>query len=84
MIVPLVSENRRPSILRLTEEPALYGMVVRERGELVEYVSYRVARARLARPDCRAPQTPGFRTARVSRSTDTARRTSFIASGPGE
>lgn len=39
----------KPLLLRITENPALYGLVVRERGQLVEYVSYQVARVRLAR-----------------------------------
>ncbi|OGV66156.1 MAG: hypothetical protein A3K19_19590 [Lentisphaerae bacterium RIFOXYB12_FULL_65_16] len=32
---------------RLTEVPALYGLVIRERGELIEYVSFAEARRRL-------------------------------------
>ena len=32
--------------LRLTEEPTLYGLVIRERGELIEFVSFAEARRR--------------------------------------
>jgi hypothetical protein len=32
---------------RLTEVPALYGLVLREKGELIEYVSFAEARKRL-------------------------------------
>ena len=32
---------------RLTEIPALYGLVVRERGELIEYISFEEMKKRL-------------------------------------
>ena len=32
---------------RLTEVPSLYGLVLREKGELIEYVSFAKARKRL-------------------------------------
>jgi hypothetical protein len=33
--------------LRITEEPSLYGLVVREAGQLIEFVSYSEAARRL-------------------------------------
>jgi len=39
--------NERIAGWRLTEVPSLYGLVVRERGELIEYVSFEEARRRL-------------------------------------
>lgn len=39
--------NERISGWRLTEVPSLYGFVVRERGKLIEYVSFEEAKRRL-------------------------------------
>jgi len=41
----------RPITVRITENPALVGLVLRERGELVEYVSYTQAATRQSRAD---------------------------------
>jgi len=41
---------------RITEEPMLYGLVIRERGELIEFVSFAEARRR---------QKPAMRMAKV-------------------
>ncbi len=35
--------------IRITEEPSLYGLLLRENGEAVEYVSYSEARLRVER-----------------------------------
>jgi len=45
--------RRKPGLapvanMRITENPTLWGLVVREHGELVEFVSYRQARVRYA------------------------------------
>ena len=43
--------TRRRQTIRgwcLTEDPTLYGLVTRERGQLVEFISYREASRRLA------------------------------------
>ena len=43
------NESRRePVAIRITEEPSLYGLLIRERFGLVEYVSYHEARLRVA------------------------------------
>lgn len=39
-------QNRHVGI-RITEEPSLYGLLIRERGEFIEYVSYGEARLRV-------------------------------------
>ncbi len=49
MFVPRTLKRREIPHLRLTENPSLYGFVVRERGEWIEYVSYRTA-AHLVHP----------------------------------
>jgi len=49
MMESIARMDAKPLLLRITETPALYGLVVRERGQLVEYVSYRVAQARMKR-----------------------------------
>ncbi|OGV71915.1 MAG: hypothetical protein A3K19_07395 [Lentisphaerae bacterium RIFOXYB12_FULL_65_16] len=46
---------------RLTEEPGLYGLVVRERGELIEYVSYREAARRQMQKRQAAPHPEASR-----------------------
>jgi len=43
MRVLCLSTSARAAELRLTEDPTLYGMVTREQGQLVEYVSYEEA-----------------------------------------
>jgi len=35
--------------IRITEESSLHGLLIRERGELIEYVSYGEARLRVER-----------------------------------
>ena len=47
METPVTIPSPVASSVRLTEDPALYGLTVRERGELVEFVSYEEARRRL-------------------------------------
>ena len=42
---------RAPHAMRITENPALYGLVLREHGQLVEFVSYQTARRRLRGAD---------------------------------
>jgi len=49
--------------IRITENPSLYGLVVREQGELVEFVSYAEARRRVeARNVPRRPRRASRRT----------------------
>lgn len=48
-----VRELRRHHIeMRIVEDPSLYGLLVRERGEPVEYVSYREAARRRSQRPC--------------------------------
>jgi len=43
----LAPNSERIAGWRLTEIPALYGLVVRERGELIEYISFEEMKKRL-------------------------------------
>lgn len=49
-------QNVRTAV-RITEEPSLYGLLVREHGEVIEYVSYHEARLRVesGRPSAIGP-----------------------------
>jgi len=38
--------HRRPEKFRITENPALFGLIVKEHGEEVEFVSYKEAALR--------------------------------------
>ncbi|MBT3377754.1 MAG: hypothetical protein HN742_06390 [Lentisphaerae bacterium] len=57
MKLRLANPSNETAKWRLTEDPALFGMVIRERGHLIEYVSYREA---LKRQGTRPADIPGI------------------------
>lgn len=49
MKLRLADSSNEATKWRLTEDPALFGLVIRERGELIEYVSFGEALRRQGR-----------------------------------